>query len=343
MADIKKYYWLKLMKDFFTQPKIKKLRRIAGGDTYTIIYLKLQLLSIDNNAVLEYQEIENDFIEEMALTIDEDVENVKVTINYLIAQGMMEKVDDHHYILVETLKSIGSETSKAELMRKKRGIEKEIVKNGNNVTKVLPTVTNALPTRYQSVTDVLPSVTNCYTEIEKEKELEKELELKKELESDKKKDKRETYVSILDSYTSNDSLKSSLNDFVEMRKKMKGFTTRAFKLALNKLDELTNDDEEKIKIVNQSVINSWKSFYELKEESNKYPSWYKEGTKEKTKEDRINSLEAAYKATVNTYKKGIISYEEFKKREASFKKSYFDLTGKDITKQNLIDWGEYDI
>lgn len=343
MADIKKYYWLKLMKDFFTQPKIKKLRRIAGGDTYTIIYLKLQLLSIDNNAVLEYQEIENDFIEEMALTIDEDVENVKVTINYLIAQGMMEKVDDHHYILVETLKSIGSETSKAELMRKKRGIEKEIVKNGNNVTKVLPTVTNALPTRYQSVTDVLPSVTNCYTEIDKEKELEKELELKKELESDKKKEKRETYVSILDSYTSNETLKSSLNDFLEMRKKMKGFTTRAFKLALNKLDELSNDDNKKIEIVNQSVMNSWKSFYELKEETNKYPSWYKDGTQEKTKEDRINSLEAGYKATVNTYKKGIISYEEFKKREASFKKSYFDLTGKDITKQNLIDWGEYDI
>lgn len=341
MADIKKYYWLKLMKDFFTQPKIKKLRRIAGGDTYTIIYLKLQLLSIDNNAVLEYQEIENDFIEEMALTIDEDLENVKVTINYLIAQGMMEKVDDHHYILVETLKSIGSETSKAELMRKKRGIEKEIVKNGNNVTNVLPTVTNSLPTRYQSVTDVLPSVTNCYTEIEIEKE--KELELKKELESEKKKEKRETYVSVLDSYTSNDSLKSSLNDFIEMRKKMKGFTTRAFKLALNKLDELTNVDEEKIKIVNQSVMNSWKSFYELKEETNKYPSWYKEGTQEETKEDKINSLEAGYKATVNTYKKGIISYEEFKKREASFKKSYFDLTGKDITKQNLIDWGEYDI
>ena len=343
MADIKKYYWLKLMKDFFTQPKIKKLRRIAGGDTYTIIYLKLQLLSIDNNAVLEYQEIENDFIEEMALTIDEDVENVKVTINYLIAQGMLEKVDDHHYILVETLKSIGSETSKAELMRKKRGIEKEIVKNGNNVTKVLPDVTNALPTRYQSVTNALPTVTNCYTEIEKEKEIEKELELNKELELEKKKEKRETYVSILDSYTSNDSLKSSLNDFIEMRKKMKGFTTRAFKLALNKLDELSNDDEEKIKIVNQSVMNSWKSFYELKEETNKYPSWYKDGTQEETKEDIINSLEAAYKATVNTYKKGIISYEEFKKREASFKESYFDLTEKDITKQNLINWGEYDI
>ena len=316
MADIKKYYWLKLMKDFFTQPKIKKLRRIAGGDTYTIIYLKLQLLSIDNNAVLEYQEIENDFIEEMALTIDEDVENVKVTINYLIAQGMLEKVDDHNYILVETLKSIGSETSKAELMRKKRGIEKEIVKNGNNVTKVLP------------------DVTNCYTEIEKEKEL----ELNKELELEKKKEKRETYVSILDSYTSNETLKSSLNDFIEMRKKMKGFTTRAFKLALNKLDELSNDDKEKIKIVNQSVMNSWKSFYELKEETNKYPSWYKDGTQEETKEDKIKNLEKAYKATIKLKNMGMISDSEFKEREAIYRNSYYDLTGK-----NLNGYGEYDI
>ncbi len=334
MADIKKYYWLKLMKDFFTQPKIKKLRRIAGGDTYTIIYLKLQLLSIDNNAVLEYQEIENDFIEEMALTIDEDVENVKVTINYLIAQGMLEKVDDHHYILVETLKSIGSETSKAELMRKKRGIEKEIVKNGNNVTKVLPDVTNALPTRYQSVTEVLPSVTKCYTEIEKEKEL----ELNKELELEKKKEKRETYVSILDSYTSNETLKSSLNDFIEMRKKMKGFTTRAFKLALNKLDEISNDDNEKIKIVNQSVMNSWKSFYELKEETNKYPSWYKDGTQEETKEDKIKNLEKAYQATIKLKNMGMISETEFKERESNYRKSYYDLTGKDIN-----GFGEYDI
>ena len=42
----KRYYWLKLKDDFFRQPKIKKLRQIAGGDTYTVIYLKLQLLSL---------------------------------------------------------------------------------------------------------------------------------------------------------------------------------------------------------------------------------------------------------------------------------------------------------
>ena len=41
----KRYYWLKLKDDYLDSPKIKKLRKIAGGDTYTIIYLKMQLLS----------------------------------------------------------------------------------------------------------------------------------------------------------------------------------------------------------------------------------------------------------------------------------------------------------
>lgn len=82
--------------------------------------------------------------------------------------------------------------------------------------------------------------------------------------SDKKStEKKETYVSIVSDYTDNQDLKSSLTDYVEMRKKMKGFTTRALTLALNKLDELALDDFTKIDIVNQSVMNSWKSFYPL--------------------------------------------------------------------------------
>ena len=42
----RKYYWLKLSDDFFKDKTIKKLRKIAGGDTYTIIYLKMLLKAI---------------------------------------------------------------------------------------------------------------------------------------------------------------------------------------------------------------------------------------------------------------------------------------------------------
>lgn len=47
MAENKRYYWLKLMEDFFRNARIKQLRKIAGGDTNVVIYLKLMLLTIN--------------------------------------------------------------------------------------------------------------------------------------------------------------------------------------------------------------------------------------------------------------------------------------------------------
>ena len=79
MAE-KRYYWLKLEESYFDNPKIKKLRKIAGGDTYTIIYLKLQLLSISNKGIITFEGIENTFEEELALKLDEDVEDIRIGI-----------------------------------------------------------------------------------------------------------------------------------------------------------------------------------------------------------------------------------------------------------------------
>ena len=42
----KRYYWLKLKEDFFRDKVMKKMRKIAGGDTYVVIYLKMMLMSI---------------------------------------------------------------------------------------------------------------------------------------------------------------------------------------------------------------------------------------------------------------------------------------------------------
>jgi hypothetical protein len=83
------------------------------------------------------------------------------------------------------------------------------------------------------------------------------------------KEYKETYVSIVDSYTNNQELKEALESFVDMRKKIKGFTIDALKLNLKKLDKLAIDDYTKIEIVNQSVMNSWKSFFELNNKQNK--------------------------------------------------------------------------
>lgn len=164
MAETKKYYWLKLKDDFFRDKRIKKLRRIAGGDTYTVIYLKMQLLSIKNNGVLIYEGIEENFAEELALELDEEVENVKVTLAFLQGNGMIEETDTNHFLMTETIKCIGSESASAERVRKHR--EKKAQK--------------ALQCNAQ--------VTDGNIEIEKDKDIELEKDI--DIDIDKKEEKK---------------------------------------------------------------------------------------------------------------------------------------------------------
>ena len=176
MADTKKYYWLKLKDDFFRDKRIKKLRRIAGGDTYTVIYLKMQLLSIKNNGMLIYEGIEENFAEELALELDEDTENVKVTLAFLQGNGMIEETEQDHFLMTETIKCIGSESASAERVRRHRERKNQ---------KMLPC--NA-------------PVTDCNIEIEKdiEIELEEDIERDKEPEKPKGKAKRFTKPTLED-------------------------------------------------------------------------------------------------------------------------------------------------
>ena len=152
---IKRFYWLKLKNNFFTDKRIKKLRKIAGGDTYTIIYLKMQLLSLENDGILKFEGVEPTFAEEIALEIDEDAENVKITVAFLQQNGLIEEIEENQYMLIETVQNIGSESSSAERVRKFRE---------NKVQKALQCNT---------------AVTKCNTEKEienKSKEIEKKEE-----------------------------------------------------------------------------------------------------------------------------------------------------------------------
>ena len=124
MATNKRYYWIKLKEEFFTDKRIKRLRRISGGDTYTIIYLKLLLLSLKDEGKLYYDGVESDFIKELALTIDETDDDVMVTVNYLINQGLLEVVTENdEYYLTEIPNLIGSETASTRRSRKSRELK----------------------------------------------------------------------------------------------------------------------------------------------------------------------------------------------------------------------------
>lgn len=116
----KRYYWLKLPDDFFRQKPIKKLRKIAGGDTYTVIYLKMLLISLKNDGKLYFDGVEDNFCEELALELDEEKENVKVTVQFLMAQDLLKLIDESEYELTECSRMVGSESASAERMRRLR-------------------------------------------------------------------------------------------------------------------------------------------------------------------------------------------------------------------------------
>ena len=85
----------------------------------------------------------------------------------------------------------------------------------------------------------------------------------------KKEGKRAGYDEIIDSYTENGELRSSLMEFVKMRKMMKKpLTNKALSLLLTSkkgLDGLASNDAEKIDIVQQSIMRGWQGFFPLKD------------------------------------------------------------------------------
>jgi len=130
----KRYYWLKLMEDFFRNARIKKLRKIAGGDTYVVIYLKLMLLTINNQGKVEYEAFEQSIEDEIALKIDEDEDNVRVVFAFLLANHLCVKIDKNTYKLTEVEKVTGSETASTQRSQKSRAMQKLLQCNTDAIT-----------------------------------------------------------------------------------------------------------------------------------------------------------------------------------------------------------------
>lgn len=92
--------------------------------------------------------------------------------------------------------------------------------------------------------------------------------------SNNKKEKRKTEFDLLiEGYTEDLQLRNTIYEFLKMRKAIKApMTSNALKLMLNKLDRLAPKDihcDLRISILEQSIMNSWKGIFELKEELEK--------------------------------------------------------------------------
>ncbi|WP_247945254.1 phage replisome organizer N-terminal domain-containing protein [Streptococcus oralis] len=116
----KRYYWIQLAQDFFKSKEMKLLRKIAGGDTHTIIYLKMMLISLEDGGHIYYDRLADNLAEEIALMIDENVEDIKITLLFLESKGLLTRKSDRDYFLEQVPEMVGSETASARRVRKFR-------------------------------------------------------------------------------------------------------------------------------------------------------------------------------------------------------------------------------
>lgn len=160
MSDSKKYYWLKLQKTFFSDKKMKKMRLIAGGEIYTIIYLKLLLESLDNGGLIEFENICDNPAEELSLMIDETADNIKACLVILEKLKLCE-YNDNFISFNDIEKMVGSSTTEADRVKAYR--EKQKLLKVQKSTDDVHSYENRTQSEQQS-----------YPEIEREKDKEKD-------------------------------------------------------------------------------------------------------------------------------------------------------------------------
>ncbi len=134
----KKYYWLKVKRDFFKRHDIQIIEDMPNGKDYILFYLKLLCESVDHEGNLRFSE-EIPYNEQMLATITRtNIDVVRSAIKIFTQLNMMEIFDDGTYYMNEVQKMLGSETYWANQKRLQREQQKQLDWKMSNESPTCP-------------------------------------------------------------------------------------------------------------------------------------------------------------------------------------------------------------
>ena len=132
MAEVKKYFWLRLKRDFFKRHDIQIIEAMPNGKDYILFYLKLLCESVDHEGNLRFSE-QIPYSEQMLSTITHtNIDVVRSAIKVFTELGMMDILDDGTFFMSETMKLLGSET---EWAKKKRAYRQRQLEDNERTKK----------------------------------------------------------------------------------------------------------------------------------------------------------------------------------------------------------------
>ena len=125
----KRYFWLKLKRDFFKRHDIRIVEDMPNGKEYILFYLKLLCESVDHDGGLRFSD-EIPYNENMLATItNTNVDVVRNACKIFTSLKMMEVLDDGTIFMREVQNMIGSESQWAEKKRLYRETQKQLTED----------------------------------------------------------------------------------------------------------------------------------------------------------------------------------------------------------------------
>ena len=246
MAE-KKYYWLKLPRNFFGKHYIKILRAKENGELLVLFYMWMLTEAIDHEGRLRYSE-DIPYDEEMlAEASGFALHIVTQALQQFTKLQLVITESDGTLFMPKSIEMIGSESASAQRVREYR-------ERKNSKEKKPETFEN---------TESNDNVTKCNSDVQKsniEKELEKELE-----KENKKGGKRETTQSIferlLPEYTISDVMADKLREWFKYKTERKdGYKEQGMKSLLKQVANKVSvyGDTAVCNLIDECMSNGWK-------------------------------------------------------------------------------------
>jgi predicted phage replisome organizer len=131
MAEAKKFYWLKLKRDFFKRHDIRIIEEMQNGKDYVLFYLKLLLESIDHEGSLRFSDTIPYNEQMLSVVTNTNIDIVRSAMKLFTELKLMEVLDDATIYMAEVNNMIGSESWSAERVRRFRQKQQALLCNGD--------------------------------------------------------------------------------------------------------------------------------------------------------------------------------------------------------------------
>ena len=257
--------WIRIATDIFDDEKMYAIETQQDGYLLELVWFKLLCLAgrCNENGFLTINNKLAYTNEMLAKVFRLDIGTVQRAIDLFQSLDMIEVVDNTYMISnwtkhqnndgLEEIRAKGRERSQRYRDKQK---QLKLEQKESNVTNDNRNVTdNVTMTAHRNV--------NCSYSNSISNSLSNSKDNNTNNTKDTKKNSNKNYIY----YPNDEKLNQTFLDYMDMRKKIKSpMTDRAVTLAMNTLEKLSGGDNDKaIAILEQSIMNSWKGLFELKD------------------------------------------------------------------------------